>query len=352
MKEDHGDSVFRHGCPVCLELCCCGNKTLSCTNVNHCYRKCPASKAKSCAGFETSKSCSYYLELSNTLEKSLQSNLNKKTSNNNDENEMMNKKQRLDYPELNVKIDNEQPSPPFFSNPIDNSEFTKDSKIAAQALCSLISSETSSTNTDTNTDEDLLSLSNHSPTTSLSSLSSLKDPTTSDRSQDLKRKFNKDDEVTQNTLNDMNNYMVSCIMRRRRILESMNVNSFERAIGSSSHFDSYKTMDLFRSHQEMLMNPRSNLLFQTYPWMHQLNSLGLPPLIVPEKLDQYPPRYGYPGPPLRYPIPEVLGAGYFIPRDVAYPSWLPSSYHRDINGLNSRNLHPSGRFDGSNKNDA
>lgn len=52
MKEEHGNDIFKNGCPVCLELCCCSNKTLSCSRKNHCYRKCPASKAKSCANYE------------------------------------------------------------------------------------------------------------------------------------------------------------------------------------------------------------------------------------------------------------------------------------------------------------
>ncbi|CAE7427134.1 unnamed protein product, partial [Symbiodinium microadriaticum] len=46
MKEEHGNGVFLKGCPVCLELCCCGSKTIMCNRQNHCYRKCPATKGK------------------------------------------------------------------------------------------------------------------------------------------------------------------------------------------------------------------------------------------------------------------------------------------------------------------
>lgn len=44
MKEEHGKSVFVNGCPVCKYLCCCSNKSVCCNRLNHCYRKCPASK--------------------------------------------------------------------------------------------------------------------------------------------------------------------------------------------------------------------------------------------------------------------------------------------------------------------
>ena len=44
MREEHGQNVFDDGCPVCKELCCCANKTINCDRINHCYRKCPASK--------------------------------------------------------------------------------------------------------------------------------------------------------------------------------------------------------------------------------------------------------------------------------------------------------------------
>lgn len=45
MKEEYGINVFAGGCPVCKELCCCSNKTVFCHRKNHCYRKCPATKA-------------------------------------------------------------------------------------------------------------------------------------------------------------------------------------------------------------------------------------------------------------------------------------------------------------------
>lgn len=40
-----GNDVFEDGCPVCKELCCCSNKSVSCDRKNHCYRKCPATKS-------------------------------------------------------------------------------------------------------------------------------------------------------------------------------------------------------------------------------------------------------------------------------------------------------------------
>jgi hypothetical protein len=52
MVKEYGPNIFKEGCPVCLELCCCSNKSYSCSRVNHCYRKCPASKVKSSAGHE------------------------------------------------------------------------------------------------------------------------------------------------------------------------------------------------------------------------------------------------------------------------------------------------------------
>jgi hypothetical protein len=46
MLEEHGEEVFADGCPVCQELCCCSNKTVTCGRQNHCYRKCPSTKGK------------------------------------------------------------------------------------------------------------------------------------------------------------------------------------------------------------------------------------------------------------------------------------------------------------------
>jgi hypothetical protein len=46
MIEEHGEEVFAGGCPVCQELCCCSNKTVTCGRQNHCYRKCPSTKGK------------------------------------------------------------------------------------------------------------------------------------------------------------------------------------------------------------------------------------------------------------------------------------------------------------------
>ena len=45
MKDEYGYDVFIGGCPVCCGLCCCDNKTQYCTRKNHCYRKCPSTKA-------------------------------------------------------------------------------------------------------------------------------------------------------------------------------------------------------------------------------------------------------------------------------------------------------------------
>ena len=44
MKEEYGSSIFSNGCPVCKGMCCCHNKAKSCQRLNHCYRKCPATK--------------------------------------------------------------------------------------------------------------------------------------------------------------------------------------------------------------------------------------------------------------------------------------------------------------------
>lgn len=45
MRAEYGTDAFKEGCPVCKELCCCSNKTVNCCRVNHCYRKCPSTKA-------------------------------------------------------------------------------------------------------------------------------------------------------------------------------------------------------------------------------------------------------------------------------------------------------------------
>jgi hypothetical protein len=44
MKEEYGREIFVGGCPVCKDLCCCTNKSVYCNRINHCYRKCPATK--------------------------------------------------------------------------------------------------------------------------------------------------------------------------------------------------------------------------------------------------------------------------------------------------------------------
>lgn len=45
LKLEYGENIFLGGCPVCKELCCCSNKSVHCLRKNHCYRKCPTSKA-------------------------------------------------------------------------------------------------------------------------------------------------------------------------------------------------------------------------------------------------------------------------------------------------------------------
>ena len=59
MKEDYGPDVFVSGCPVCLDLCCCSNKSAACDRKNHCYRKCPASKSKPNDGTEIQRPSEY-----------------------------------------------------------------------------------------------------------------------------------------------------------------------------------------------------------------------------------------------------------------------------------------------------
>ena len=44
MREEYGAAAFKEGCPVCKELCCCYSKSLTCTRINHCYRRCPVTK--------------------------------------------------------------------------------------------------------------------------------------------------------------------------------------------------------------------------------------------------------------------------------------------------------------------
>ncbi|KAF1329480.1 hypothetical protein FI667_g5775, partial [Globisporangium splendens] len=48
MLEEHGDTIFVDGCPVCKEQCCCGkNRTMLCSRKYHCYKKCPSTKKPS-----------------------------------------------------------------------------------------------------------------------------------------------------------------------------------------------------------------------------------------------------------------------------------------------------------------
>jgi hypothetical protein len=46
LVSELGDGVFKDGCPVCKELCCCSNKSVTCERKHHCYRKCPATKSQ------------------------------------------------------------------------------------------------------------------------------------------------------------------------------------------------------------------------------------------------------------------------------------------------------------------
>ena len=45
MEEEYGFNAFLKGCPVCLELCCCSDKTVDCNRTHHCYKKCPSQKS-------------------------------------------------------------------------------------------------------------------------------------------------------------------------------------------------------------------------------------------------------------------------------------------------------------------
>ena len=42
MKQEHGETVFTKGCPVCKNLCCCADKSENCHKIHHCYKKCPS----------------------------------------------------------------------------------------------------------------------------------------------------------------------------------------------------------------------------------------------------------------------------------------------------------------------
>ena len=44
--EIYGTAIFQQGCPVCMQVCCCSNKSRLCNRPFHCYRKCPASKQR------------------------------------------------------------------------------------------------------------------------------------------------------------------------------------------------------------------------------------------------------------------------------------------------------------------
>ena len=44
MVDEHGDKAFAGGCPKCKGLCCCRTRSMHCTRINHCYKKCPTTK--------------------------------------------------------------------------------------------------------------------------------------------------------------------------------------------------------------------------------------------------------------------------------------------------------------------
>lgn len=45
LAVEHGNHAFINGCPVCLEMCCCGkNRSVTCIRKYHCYKKCPSTK--------------------------------------------------------------------------------------------------------------------------------------------------------------------------------------------------------------------------------------------------------------------------------------------------------------------
>ena len=44
MVDEHGDKAFAGGCPKCKGLCCCRTRSMHCTRLNHCYKKCPTTK--------------------------------------------------------------------------------------------------------------------------------------------------------------------------------------------------------------------------------------------------------------------------------------------------------------------
>lgn len=44
MIIEHGQNIFINGCPVCKLVCCCADKSSSCTRMHHCYKKCPRTK--------------------------------------------------------------------------------------------------------------------------------------------------------------------------------------------------------------------------------------------------------------------------------------------------------------------
>eukprot|EP01031_Cornospumella_fuschlensis_P036098 gene36097-43773_t len=54
MRSEYGAEIFKDGCPVCKELCCCSSKNVMCHRLNHCYRKCPATKAQRIASSDDS----------------------------------------------------------------------------------------------------------------------------------------------------------------------------------------------------------------------------------------------------------------------------------------------------------
>lgn len=41
---EHGEASFTDGCPGCRGFCCCSQKSTGCSNLFHCYRKCPLTK--------------------------------------------------------------------------------------------------------------------------------------------------------------------------------------------------------------------------------------------------------------------------------------------------------------------
>ena len=301
MKEDYGDEVFIKGCAVCLELCCCSNKSLTCARVNHCYRKCPASKAKSGASFQ-SKSFPAYSE-----QEYFQSPYVSKIDYQARRNELINMcHQSHILREVSTVNDNNESTIP--SKSISNDAFDEESSsvIAAEALCSLTQPQ---------------SLANIDPGKTILSTNGL-------ATKGIKRKPS---EIDFDASADGEN---NSIKRGQHDLRSFcslpSTQAFEQTRFFLDSMDHYP-QQLSRSRNDHAMYQSGAVSFNSQfqfplngnPWIHPLYSSRLNPFFNPSSFQTREIPFDLDAlSAAQYPIPDYFSSRCFVPQ----MHWTPQSH--------------------------